>query len=47
MTVAEGVETPEQIEHLRQLGCEFGQGYWFARPVAADEALALSAQGFE
>jgi EAL domain-containing protein (putative c-di-GMP-specific phosphodiesterase class I) len=44
MTVAEGVETPEQLEHLRQLGCELGQGYWFARPAEADLALALSAQ---
>src|SRR5260370_34946018 len=30
--VAEGVETPEQAELLRRLGCERAQGYFFARP---------------
>jgi EAL domain-containing protein (putative c-di-GMP-specific phosphodiesterase class I) len=35
--VAEGVEAPEQREALVQAGCEFGQGYHFARPVAPDE----------
>ena len=33
-TVAEGVETPEQRDELRALGCTFGQGYLFARPLA-------------
>ncbi len=33
---AEGVETPEQFKLLRELGCEYGQGYWIGRPVAAD-----------
>ena len=27
---------------LRQLGCELGQGYLFARPIEADEAFALA-----
>ena len=31
--VAEGIETPEQAVLLEELGCEFGQGYLFARPV--------------
>lgn len=31
--IAEGVETQAHIEHLRRLGCEFGQGYFFSRPV--------------
>jgi EAL domain-containing protein (putative c-di-GMP-specific phosphodiesterase class I) len=35
--VAEGVEHPPQLRLLRRLGCEFGQGFIFARPVAADE----------
>lgn len=33
--VAEGVETREQVECLRELGCEQGQGYLFSRPIAA------------
>ncbi len=36
-TVAEGVENNEQAEILRELGCEFGQGYFFARPLEIDE----------
>jgi diguanylate cyclase (GGDEF)-like protein len=31
--VAEGVEQPGQLQRLRQMGCEFGQGFLFARPV--------------
>ena len=34
--VAEGIETQEQYALLRQLGCRFGQGFLFSRPVAAD-----------
>ena len=32
--VAEGVETPEQAEELRRLGCDFGQGFLWSRPLA-------------
>jgi len=31
--VAEGVEQPGQLQRLRKMGCEFGQGFLFARPV--------------
>ena len=39
--VAEGVETPEQLELLRGMGCEFGQGWIFSRPMDAGQAEAL------
>ena len=35
--VAEGVETQEQHDFLRSLGCDYGQGYLFSRPLAADD----------
>ncbi|WP_333411383.1 EAL domain-containing protein [Microcoleus sp. F10-B6] len=36
--VAEGVETQEQIEILRELGCILGQGYFFSRPLDSHNA---------
>jgi EAL domain-containing protein (putative c-di-GMP-specific phosphodiesterase class I) len=36
--VAEGIETREQLDLLRALGCKLGQGYLFARPVEAQVA---------
>jgi diguanylate cyclase (GGDEF)-like protein/PAS domain S-box-containing protein len=41
--IAEGVETAEQLSQLRDLGCEYGQGYYFSRPVSAEEANHLIA----
>ncbi len=35
--VAEGVETQAQHNILLEAGCDFGQGYWYSRPVAAAE----------
>lgn len=40
-TVAEGVETTEQWEWLREDGCEIGQGYLFARPLSPEAFGAL------
>jgi EAL domain-containing protein (putative c-di-GMP-specific phosphodiesterase class I) len=39
--VAEGVETAEQCAHLRALGCEFTQGFFFSKPVDAPAAAGL------
>jgi EAL domain-containing protein (putative c-di-GMP-specific phosphodiesterase class I) len=36
-TVAEGIEQVSQRDRLRALRCRFGQGYFFSRPVPADE----------
>jgi diguanylate cyclase (GGDEF)-like protein/PAS domain S-box-containing protein len=41
--LAEGVETAEQAEKLRELGCELAQGYHFSVPVSAQEATDLLA----
>jgi diguanylate cyclase (GGDEF)-like protein/PAS domain S-box-containing protein len=39
--LAEGVETFDQLTHLRELGCEHVQGFLFSRPVPADRALDM------
>jgi diguanylate cyclase (GGDEF)-like protein len=39
--VAEGIETDEQADRLRELGCDLGQGYLFSRPVPAEQTAAL------
>ena len=40
--IAEGLETPEQVEAVEELGCRYGQGYFFCRPVPAPEATAYA-----
>jgi len=40
-TIAEGVETEEQAELLREFGCPFGQGFQFARPAPSHEITRL------
>ncbi len=39
--VAEGIETREQYRLLRQMGCRYGQGFLFARPMSADVVTQL------
>jgi EAL domain-containing protein (putative c-di-GMP-specific phosphodiesterase class I) len=38
--VVEGIETAEQLEALRRLGCQYAQGYLIGRPQRLDELLA-------
>ncbi|HLN43089.1 MAG TPA: EAL domain-containing protein [Acidimicrobiales bacterium] len=41
-TVAESVETARQVKILRELGADVGQGYFFAKPLAVEDALMLT-----
>ncbi len=43
--VAEGIEQREQEEFFRELGCELGQGFHYARPMPAEELAARMASG--
>ena len=40
-TVAEGVETAQAMRQLIELKCDYGQGYYFSKPVAAESATTL------
>ncbi len=44
--VAEGIETPQQRDHLRGYGCHHGQGYLFSQPVCAEQAGATLRAGW-
>lgn len=47
-TLAEGVESEEHIEFLREIGCEKIQGYYYGRPMPLDDALGnISSQMIE
>jgi diguanylate cyclase (GGDEF)-like protein len=43
-TVAEGVESVSQVDRLRALGCDFAQGFFFARPAPAENLASLLAE---
>ena len=45
-TIAEGIETVEQLQALSAQGCDCGQGYWFAKAVPVDQ-LVLTIAGIE
>lgn len=40
-SVAEGIETGEQLLQLKALGCKYGQGYYFSPPLDADKAETM------
>lgn len=44
-TVAEGIENEHQLTRLRSLGCRFGQGYYFSKPVDAVSAEKILEEG--
>lgn len=44
-TIAERIETPEQLRQLQDLNCPLGQGFLFSRPLPADEIPAILANG--
>ena len=39
--IAEGIETPDQLAQIREFGCEYGQGYYFSKPVDTQTAEEL------
>jgi EAL domain-containing protein (putative c-di-GMP-specific phosphodiesterase class I) len=43
-TTAEGIEVCEMAEELGRLGCDYGQGYYFAKPLAPADAYAYWAE---
>jgi diguanylate cyclase (GGDEF)-like protein/PAS domain S-box-containing protein len=45
-TVAEGIETEEQLTQLKALACDYGQGYLFSKPVMAEAASGLLKNNF-
>jgi len=42
--IAEGIETARQLQRLQELGCEYGQGYYFSQPMDAAAALRFMQQ---
>ena len=46
-TVCEGVETAEQVEFLREVGCTRLQGFYYCRPIPAEEVMARYEKGIQ
>ena len=42
--IAEGIETEQQRDLLLDMGCQYGQGYWFGKPMTAEQATVLLTQ---
>lgn len=43
--LAEGIETPDQIAVLSDMGCDYAQGYWYSRPLTVDQIDVLLEDG--
>ncbi len=41
VSVAEGIENKEQLDLLRELGCDYGQGYYWSRPIPVEDLSIL------
>ena len=37
LVIVEGVETAEQLEAMRGMGCDILQGFWFSQPISVEE----------
>ena len=44
VTVAEGIETAEQADRMRELGCTYGQGFYFSAPLPSGEVATASSR---
>jgi EAL domain-containing protein (putative c-di-GMP-specific phosphodiesterase class I) len=44
-SLAEGVETEEQAQHLRDAGCDMLQGYLYSRPLPLDDVIKIAQSG--
>ncbi len=40
--VAEGIESPQQLERLQDINCDYGQGFHFAKPLHGEDILAMA-----
>lgn len=47
IVIAEGVETEEELNRLREIDCDCVQGYYFAKPMPVEEFEALMKKAFE
>lgn len=45
--IAEGVETKEQLDYLKKLGCDWVQGYFLSHPIERDEIITLLRKEYE
>ena len=43
--LAEGIETPEQVAVLSEMGCDYAQGYWFSRPLSVQKIDEMLVDG--